>query len=253
MTERALSFGPVAARYERFRPGYPDALARAVLDYAGRPVRTALEIGAGTGKATRLFAAHGVPVTATEPDPEMLAELGRHVPDSVTTRRARFEELPVDGPQYDMVFAAAALHWTAPQQRWSRIAALLAPGGTFANFGGAVELADPELEAAVRAAHAPWIADDHAPSPAAEPDRAEWPASELRRTPWFTDIRRSTLERRWSMPAADFVGYLSTVSAYLVLDEADRQAAFAAITDVLPDRVEVAADIHLDLARRGEP
>ncbi len=24
--------------------------------YAGRPVRTALEIGAGTGKATRLFA-----------------------------------------------------------------------------------------------------------------------------------------------------------------------------------------------------
>ena len=53
---RALSFGSVAAAYERFRPGYPDALVDQVLTYAGRPVRTALEIGAGTGKATRAFA-----------------------------------------------------------------------------------------------------------------------------------------------------------------------------------------------------
>ena len=52
------------------------------------------------------------------------------------------------------------------------------------------------------------------------------------------------------MPAADYVGYLSTVSAYLVMNEHHQRAAFAAITDVLPDRVGVTADLHLDLARR---
>jgi hypothetical protein len=58
---RALSFGSVASAYERYRPGYPDAVVDQVLASAGGPVRTALEIGAGTGKATRVFAGRGVP------------------------------------------------------------------------------------------------------------------------------------------------------------------------------------------------
>lgn len=52
MSGRALSFGVVAEAYERFRPGYPVELFDMVMAYAGHPVRTALEIGAGTGKAT---------------------------------------------------------------------------------------------------------------------------------------------------------------------------------------------------------
>jgi trans-aconitate methyltransferase len=93
VTERALSFGSAASAYERFRPGYPDELVDLVLEYAGRPVRSALEIGAGTGKATRLFASRGIAVTATEPDPAMLEELRQHVPPSVTPVLAAFEEL----------------------------------------------------------------------------------------------------------------------------------------------------------------
>ena len=81
MTGRALKFGSVASAYERFRPGYPDELVDQVLAYAGHPVRTALEIGAGTGKATRVFARRGIAVTATEPDAAMLTELRKHVPE----------------------------------------------------------------------------------------------------------------------------------------------------------------------------
>src|SRR5882757_1462505 len=110
---RALSFGSAASAYERFRPGYPDELVDEVLAYAGRPVSTALEIGAGTGKATREFAARGIAVTATDPDPDMLAELRRHVPASVTAVQAAFEDLTTD-TTYDLVYAAASLHWTEP-------------------------------------------------------------------------------------------------------------------------------------------
>ena len=131
MTERALSFGSVAAAYERFRPDYPTEVVDRVLAYAGRPVRRALEIGAGTGKATRVFADRGIAVTATDPDPAMLDELRRHVPATVTPVQAAFEDLRVALP-FDLVFAAASLHWTVPAQRWSRVAALLRPGGTFA-------------------------------------------------------------------------------------------------------------------------
>ena len=102
MSGRALSFGVVAEAYERFRPGYPAELVDIVLTYAGQPVRTALEIGAGTGKATRLFARRGITVTATEPDGAMLAELRKHVPANVTTVQATFEDLRPGG-RYGLV------------------------------------------------------------------------------------------------------------------------------------------------------
>ncbi len=97
-----------------------------MLEYAGRPVRTALEISTGTGKATRVFAARGIAVTATDPDAAMLAELVRHVPATVVTVQGALEDLAPD-QTYALVFAAAALHWTEPTGRWSRVAALLEP------------------------------------------------------------------------------------------------------------------------------
>lgn len=151
MSERALSFGARAAAYERFRPEYPEELCDLVVSYAGRPLRTALEIGAGTGKATRVFAGRGVLVTATDPDAAMLTELRKHVPRNVQTMRTAFENLP-KGKRYSLVYAAAALHWTKPEGRWARVADLLEPGGVFASFGRPVRLADAAVAEAVRAA-----------------------------------------------------------------------------------------------------
>ncbi|MFG2164881.1 class I SAM-dependent methyltransferase [Micromonospora chersina] len=255
MPDRALSFGTMAEAYERFRPGYPAAVFDTVLTYAGRPVRTALEIGAGTGKATRLFAGRGVTVTATEPDGAMLAELRRHVPAGVRTVRAAFEDLR-PGERYGLVYAAAALHWTKPEGRWSRMAALLEPGGVFASFGGPVGLADPAVEEAVRAARAPFLASDDVPSPDGTPpeQHMQWPGTELQRSEWFADVRQSVIERRGTMTARDYVGLLSTVSAYLVLPAAEREEVYRRIMRVLPEAVEIAADITVHLARRrAEP
>jgi SAM-dependent methyltransferase len=251
MSGRALSFGAVAEAYERFRPGYPVELFDLVVTYAGRPVRTALEIGAGTGKATRLFAQPGVTVTATEPDGAMLAELRRHVPASVTTVQAAFEDLRL-GESYGLVYAAAALHWTNSAGRWSRMAALLQPGGVFASFGGPVRLADPAVEEAVRAARAPFLESDEIPSPDGTPPGHEmqWPGTELQRSEWFTDVQQSVIERRLTMSAHDYVGHLSTISAYLELPDSEQEQVYSRIMQVLPETTEIAADITVHLARR---
>jgi len=231
MSDRALSFGVMAEAYERFRPEYPVELVDVVLAYAGGPVRTALEIGAGTGKATRLFARRGVTVTATEPDGAMLAELRKHVPTDVRTVQAAFEDVR-PGERHGLVYAAAALHWTDPEGRWSRVAALLEPGGVFASFGGPVELADTAVAEAVRTA------------------RAQWPGTELLRSAYFTAVQQSVVERRLTMTARDYLGHLSTVSAYLMLPASEREQVFRQITQVLPETVEIAADITVHLARR---
>ncbi len=250
---RALTFGSVAAAYERFRPGYPDALVDEVLAYAGRPVRSALEIGAGTGKATRAFARRGVPVTATDPDPAMLAELRRHVPDTVTTAVAAFEDLPLE-TAYDLVFAAASLHWTEPAGRWPRVAGMLTRTGVFACFGGQVHLADPEVDAAVRAVRVALLPEDGVPSPDGTPQDSalHWPGTELTRSDLFTDVRESSMERRGAVTASDYVGHLSTVSAYLQLPAPVRERLLTSIGEVLPERVVVASDLTLHLARRSD-
>jgi len=255
MSGRALSFGVKAEAYERFRPGYPAELFDMVMTYAGQPVRTALEIGAGTGKATRLFAQRGITVTATEHDGAMLAELLKQVPASVKPVQSAFEDLR-PGESYALVYAAAALHWTNPQGRWPRMAALLEPGGVFASFGGPVQLADPVAEEAVRAARAPFLASDEVPSPDGTPPGhdMQWPGTELRWSEWFADVQQSVIERHLTMSARDYIGHLSTISAYLELPVSEQEQVYSRIMQVLPETIEIAADITVHLARRrGRP
>jgi hypothetical protein len=90
--------------------GLPNELVDIVLRDAGRPVCTALEVGAGTAKATRLFAWHGIEVTALEPDAEMsdvlaTVTLGLPVWPLVSTS----EEFRTES-RSDLVYAAAAWH-----------------------------------------------------------------------------------------------------------------------------------------------
>jgi SAM-dependent methyltransferase len=215
------------------------------------PVRTALEIGAGTGKATRAFAARGIAVTATEPDAAMLAELQRQVP-AASSFRSTFEDLPV-GPTYDLVFAAAALHWTDPAGRWERVSALLNPRGTFASFGGPLHLADPAIEQAVRSVSRRYLDSDDIPSPDGTPPDSpmQWPGTELLRSPLFTDVRQTTIERRVTMPGHEYVAHLSTISAYLQLPEPTRLQVLTEVLQVLPLDVTMNADLTLHLARRS--
>ncbi|MER6926748.1 methyltransferase domain-containing protein, partial [Streptomyces spiralis] len=65
----AESFGVDAHRYDRARPGYPDALVTRIV--AGSPGSDVLDVGCGTGIAARQFQAAGCAVLGVEPDARM--------------------------------------------------------------------------------------------------------------------------------------------------------------------------------------
>jgi len=241
---RNLSFGSVAADYERYRLEYPDEVVDAVLRYAGRPIRSALEVGAGTGKATRRFASRDITVTALEPDPrmaEMLAATTRHLP--VTPVAATFEAF-ASGPAFDLVYAAASWHWVDPGVRTAHAAELLVPGGVLALIGMLGDLADPALYAAVdeieRRAFPSRVGTDVRP----------WSIDEVTDHGAFTDVEQRTLQHPLTSTPDEFIARLGTVSAYLMLNRADRAAAFERIRAVLPERFELDGAVHLVLARR---
>lgn len=250
---RSLSFGSVAEEYERYRPGYPDELVPIVVEAAEGAVQRVIEIGAGTGKATRVFARAGLSVTAVEPDTAMLAVLERQCAGlSVTGVHAAFEDLdPAELGAFDLLYAAAAWHWTEPAERWSRAAALVRPGGAVAFFGGPVAIADPRAAAAEAEAEAAYVTGGHqVASPSARPGPLAWPGDELLADPRFVEVREETVARRFTLDRESYLGYLNTVSAYRVLPGADRTALFAVLRTVLPDPVPIAADVIVHAARR---
>ena len=241
---RGLLFGSVAERYERYRLDYPNELVDAVLRYAGRPVRTALEVGAGTGKATRPFAARGIEVTALEPDPDMarvLARVTHGLPVKPVT--TTFEDFRTES-RFDLVYAAAAWHWTSPATRWTQAVELLVPGGVLALFGAPAELKDPELFAAVDGIEKRVLPED-------DPlDLHPWSIEELAAADGVADVEHRELAYVATTTAADFLGRLATVSAYLKLAPEQRADALRQVGAVLPDHVEIDTTVQLSLARR---
>ncbi len=121
------------ASYDAVRPGYPAALIDDVLALSrvGRDDRI-LEVGSGTGKATRLFADRGCRVTAVEPGPAMAAITRKNVP-GVEVLVGRFEELPLVR-EFALVYAATAWHWIDPTRGYARAHEVLLPGGALALF-----------------------------------------------------------------------------------------------------------------------
>ena len=241
---RGLLFGSVAESNERYRMDYSNDLVDTVLGYAGRPVHAALEVGAGTGKATRAFASRGIEVIALEPDADMarvLKKATRGLP--VRPVVATLEQFRADSG-FDLVFAAAAWPWTSAATRWTQAVELLVPGGVLALFGRPAELKDPNLFAAVEEIEKRVLSAG---------DSAEvhpWSIEEMAAADGFADVEQRDLPSITTTTATDFVGRLSTVSAYLMLGPEERAEAMSQVRAVLPDQVEIDNTLQLSLARR---
>ena len=92
----ARGFAETADLYDRARPGYPDdALAMIVDRLDLRAGRTVLELGAGTGKLTRLLVPAGGRIVALEPVPGMRTKLTAALQDA--TLRANAASGPAPG------------------------------------------------------------------------------------------------------------------------------------------------------------
>ncbi len=126
--DRKMSFGSDAANYAAFRPGFPPEAARWILAAATRPVVDVADVGAGTGAFTRVLAGLGLVVTAYEPDPGMLDELARTLPD-VPRHVASAEHLPLDDACVDAVTAAQAWHWFDKPAAADEFRRVVRPGG----------------------------------------------------------------------------------------------------------------------------
>jgi SAM-dependent methyltransferase len=134
VTDRPLrgTFEQVAALYDRARPTYPTEVFDDLVEHARLPESARIvEIGCGTGQATVPLAARGFRITCVELG-EQLASIARRMLlpyPAVEVINADFERWePVRG-DFDAVVAFTAIHWIAPDVRYTRAASLLRDHG----------------------------------------------------------------------------------------------------------------------------
>jgi SAM-dependent methyltransferase len=130
--EPRRSFDGAAEIYHGIRPGYPAPLFEDLFRLLpGHPA--VLEVGPGTGQATRDLLSRGATVRAIEIGPSMAARLREALPSpALTITIGDFEEVDVGEHGFDAVFSATAYHWISPKAQVDRPVDVLKPGGVIA-------------------------------------------------------------------------------------------------------------------------
>ena len=133
--ENRTHFDEIVVNYDKTRPEYPKQLFADLFHYAGAAEgKTAIEIGAGTGKATAPVLAAGYDVTAVEIGANMAAFLRHKFAGHEHFRVLvnSFEEAPLEENSCDLIYAASAFHWVDASIGCPKAFRLLKSGGVFA-------------------------------------------------------------------------------------------------------------------------
>jgi SAM-dependent methyltransferase len=220
----ARSFERAADAYEASRPTYPDALLD-VLPLGADA--TVLDLGAGTGKLTRVLVRRHARVVAVEPLDGMRAVL-EHVVPQAEAHAGSAEAIPLADASVDAVFAAQAFHWFANEQALAEIARVLRPGGVFADVWN--DTIDPTP---LPAAYVARIEQLFSAAPYTGMDDSR--RTDIVREGPFGEPQLHSLEHEQVQDRASVLSFISSVSAVARLPEEERAAILAELGALLPE------------------
>jgi SAM-dependent methyltransferase len=218
VTEQARSFHRAAAEYDRGRPGWPPELLD-LLPIADDA--TVLDLGAGTGKLTRVLADRYARVIALEPLDELRAILAERVPEA-DVRGGQAEQIPLEDAAVDAVFAGQSFHWFANDVAVAEIARVLRPGGVLAlmwnQSGGPSPLPDAYRRRLSE------LHDERRPTQINEHILARFP---------FAEEHEEAVDHEQVSTRDDVLAFAASVS--WVASRDDREAVLAELAELLPE------------------
>ncbi len=233
----ASLFDPLVDFYDAARPTYPDELFTALVEFT-RPLPGSriVEVGAGTGIATRALRSRGALVLPVDHGAAMLARLQERAAAFPTAVRADAHQLPVRSGWADLVCYAQAWHWTDPPRAAAEAARVLRPGGALAVWWNLVQFHGVD-----------WLESQHDRLAAANP---AWDRGDRRDRDWIGEFEDlgwtvATAASSWtrSLPLDEYLAWLQSKS-YVGAIPDSRRAAFldserASLLGTFPDATVV--------------
>jgi SAM-dependent methyltransferase len=245
-----IVFDSVAELYDSVRPAYPEAVFDDITELGSLASGSRIvEVGPGTGQATRALIHRGWSVTAVERGPSLAAVAAERFSGepSVSIAVSRFEDwTPSGGASYDAVFAATAWHWIDSCQGYRKAASLLRPSGVLAVVethhvcppGGDRFFA--EIQPIYHEIGEPGPVGG--PSP---PDEIEETlGAEIADSGWFEEPR--TRRHVWSRTytADEYIDVLRTYSGHIAMTDGQRRRLYGAIRERIGARERPVVEKH---------
>jgi len=218
--------------YIRGRPDFPRAaLAWLREDLGLKSDKTVIDLGAGTGRFTRLLVETGAAVIAIEPVAAMRDRLVRELPE-VTAMSGHAQNIPLPDSSADVLTCAQSFHWFATAESLAEIHRVLKPGGA---LGLIWNVRDQSMD---------WVRKlttiiDPYEGEAPRYDNGEWRA--VFPAPGFSELREKSLPHAHiGSPAQVIVDRVASVSFIAALDESTRARVLAEVRAMIDATPELA-------------
>jgi len=245
--ENRVHFDEIVVNYDRVRWDYPQQMFDDIFRYSGLDKgKQAIEIGAGTGKATAPVLNAGYDVTAVELGANMtefmLEKFKGYKNFNVIT--AAFENVALTEGIYDLAYAASAFHWVDAGIGCPKVFRLLKPGGTFAllrnnNYTADGEALYEEIQAAYEKHYFSYYTPKERPVRHSNKDLMEpfgiregFGFEDLSAY-GFGDIFLKFYDKTLTYSADDYVAFMDTMSPIRKLPEENRAALYSEVKQAI--------------------
>jgi ubiquinone/menaquinone biosynthesis C-methylase UbiE len=223
----ARTFDETAQIYEYARPGWPAGAIDWPLSEIGLEPSSALDLGAGTGKLTRLLVERFQHVFALEPLKGM-----RILLESLVTRAqvvaGTAEDIPLADASIDVVFSADAFHWFDGAKALAEIERVLRPRGALVLMWN-----EPHRPSEPSISAASALLDERGSS---ERQVNRYSSGEWRQpftSSSFGDLKQAQYLHKQVVGRDQLVAYFASMSWIAVLPPNERRDLLSEVEDVL--------------------
>ena len=129
MTMNYMNFGKLRKAYDSGRHAYPPEVMGYIFSLTNTSSKT-LDVGCGTGIATRQLAQKIIDVSGCDVDSKMIETAQSHK-DSIQYHVAPTEKMPFKNEIFDFITSFGAFHWFYDDKSVSEIRRVLKNGGFF--------------------------------------------------------------------------------------------------------------------------